>query len=59
MRKITLSYLCFNHKIWMSTDSTNRVQEHCTVLDYIIKYKNSESGALLKAAKLVKNYGKM
>lgn len=59
MRKTTLSYVCFNDKIWMSTDSTSRVQEHCTVLDYISKYKGSESGILLKGAKIVKNYGKM
>jgi hypothetical protein len=59
MRKISLSYVYFNHKIWISTDTTNRVQEHCTILEYISKYSGIESGVLLKGAKIVKNYGKM
>jgi len=59
MHNITLSYVYFDHKIWIATDTCNRVQEHCTILDYITKYNGNESNILLKGAKIVKNYGKM
>ena len=57
LKQIRLRFFSLNSKIMMSTDVAHKVQEHCSILDYISRYSAAETAGLLRGARLIKNYG--
>lgn len=41
LNKLTLTY--FNRKLWLSTDTRQKINENCTLLHYLLKYSPNEA----------------